>query len=303
MSKAISYNEVKIIDRETVKFGDPIFDNYISDAGGIELGTMIALSGTSGAGKTTLCKKWQKDLKPGEKSIFFALESLKGSVARQTKRIKTGEDELICDVTDFPTWSGFMKYLYESKPLMVAVDSLQHAAKLLSKENGKYKYANYQEIVKDLYTWKDETQGIVILIVQLNGEGKMEGPESTVFDVDCPIKITSNPKTGERFMETEKNRMGPVGKIFYDFVETDDCIKFYTVDQWQVMKKGATIISMVQNTVESFTQVYKDHDNYKAFKKELVKEYNKIYSASPNDTALILTQTIILIDRLSKEYF
>ena len=57
MKKPIPYNDVKIIEREALKFGDPVFDKFISTNGGIELGTMIALSGTSGAGKTTLTKK------------------------------------------------------------------------------------------------------------------------------------------------------------------------------------------------------------------------------------------------------
>ena len=54
IKRPVPYNEVKITERNTVKFGDKVFDEFISDKGGIELGTMIALAGTSGAGKTTL---------------------------------------------------------------------------------------------------------------------------------------------------------------------------------------------------------------------------------------------------------
>ncbi len=176
MSKAISYNDVKVIDKKAIKIGDPVFDNFISEQGGIELATMITIAGTPGAGKTTLCKKLQKDLGENDESIFFSLESRKGSVARQTSRVKTGDNEKICDVDDFKTWKSFMDYIYETKPLMVVVDSLQHAATLLSNENGKHKYDNYKNIVKDLYDWKDVTQGIVVLIVQLNGKGDVEGP-------------------------------------------------------------------------------------------------------------------------------
>jgi predicted ATP-dependent serine protease len=303
MSKAISYNEVKIVDRETVKFGDATFDEFISEKGGVELSTMIALTGTSGAGKTTLCKKFQKDLKPGEKSVFYALESRKSSVARQTNRIKTGADELICDVDDFKTWSSFMKYIYETKPLMVIVDSLQHAADLLSKENGVYKYDNYKNVIKDLYDWKDKTEGIAILIVQLNAQNQIEGPAATIFDVDVPIFLIADPKTGERTLSTKKNRMGQIGSLKYEFVNTDACIKFYSEDEWNVIKKGATIALMVQGAIESYTQAYKNHDNYKSFKKDFLKEYNKIYNKNSDDGIAIVTQTIVLIDKLSKEYF
>lgn len=302
MAKAIPYNKVQIIDRETVKFGDETLDTFLSTNGGVELATMIALAGTSGAGKTTLCKKLQKDLKPGEKSIFYALESRKSSVARQTSRVKTGDDELICDVDDFDKWSSFMNYIYEEKPLMVIVDSLQHAAELLSKENGKFKYENYKLIIKDLYDWKDKTEGIAILIVQMNAQNQIEGPAATIFDVDVPMFLIADPKTRERTLKTEKNRMGQIGSLKYEFVDDDRIIAFYTQDEWDVMRRGSTISEMVNKTMESYLVAYNKHENYKEFREKLVKEYNKIYDSYSEDIQ-IMTQTLILIDRLSKEYF
>lgn len=273
MSKAISYNDVQIIEKKAIKIGDSVFDNFISEQGGIELGTMIALAGTPGAGKTTLCKKIQKDLGKTDESIFFSLESRKSSVARQTKRIKTNGNEKICDVDDFSTWSSFMNYIHEEKPLMVIVDSLQHASTLLSQENGKHKYDNYKQIVKDLYDWKDVNQGIVILIVQLNGNGNVEGPMATVFDVDCPIFLTADPKTNERTMHTEKNRMGPVGKIYYEFVKDDRCFNFITEQDWNSKKDdGSEYDLLMDGTAQLLRSINnKDKNLYKKIKSELLK--------------------------------
>lgn len=273
MSKAISYNDVQIIEKKAIKIGDSVFDNFISEQGGIELGTMIALAGTPGAGKTTLCKKIQKDLGKTDESIFFSLESRKSSVARQTKRIKTNGNEKICDVDDFSTWSSFMDYIHEEKPLMVIVDSLQHASTLLSQENGKHKYDNYKQIVKDLYDWKDVNQGIVILIVQLNGSGNVEGPMATVFDVDCPIFLTADPKTNERTMHTEKNRMGPVGKIYYEFVKDDRCFNFITEQDWNFKKDdGSEYDLLMEGTAQLLKSINdKDKKLYKKIKSELLK--------------------------------
>jgi predicted ATP-dependent serine protease len=280
MSKAVSYNEVKIVERESVKIGNKVFDNFISENGGIELGNMISLAGTPGAGKTTLCKKLQKDLGKNEISVFYALESRKASVAKQTKRIKTGENELICDVDDFPTWSSFMDYIYAEKPLLVVVDSIQHAAQLLTDENGKYIYENYKQIRKDLYDWKDVTQGIVILIAQLNGKGEVEGPMSTVFDVDCPIFLTADPNTNERTMHTEKNRMGPIGKIYYEFVDNDKCIEFYSQEDWKnkkTTKKDLSLLDFFIEQTENFiNSLDKSKDSTKTFKKEYNRGVKKI---------------------------
>lgn len=274
MSKAISYNDVKIIEKKAVKIGDSVFDNFISEQGGIELGTMIALAGTPGAGKTTLCKKIQKDLGRTDESIFYSLESRKSSVARQTKRISTSENEKICDVDDFSTWSSFMNYINEEKPLMVIVDSLQHAATLLSEENGKHKYDNYKQIVKDLYGWKDVNQGIVILIVQLNANGGVEGPMATIFDVDCPIFLTADPKTNERTMHTEKNRMGPVGKIYYEFVGDDRCFNFITEKDWNSKGEEDSILNPLWKEVNSIIDKIKN-TNKKLYKK-IEKDIDKL---------------------------
>lgn len=302
--KATPYSKVTYSANPGVTLVDPILNKFISEDGGIVPGNMIALAGTKGAGKTTLCKKLQKELPVDMDSVFFALESRKGSVQRQTKRVVTGDHAKICDDSDYPTWTAFMEDLHKSVPAMVIVDSLQHAAKLLTKENGKFKYDNYAQIVEDLYNWKEKHNTIVILIVQLNGQGKVEGPEATVFDVDCPLKLTANPKTKERFLEAEKNRMGgAVGEpIFYEFVEDDRVIVFYTQDEWDIMKKGATISEMVNRTIENYLNAYKTHENYVDFKKEFSKEYNKIYNSGTEEIE-IMTQTLTLIDELSKKYF
>jgi len=302
MAKAIPYSKVQIVDRETVKVGDATFDNFISNKGGIELATMIALAGTSGAGKTTLCKKFQRDLKKGEKSIFYSLESRKSSVARQTARIETGEDELICDVDDFPTWSSFIEYIYQEKPLMVIVDSLQHAAELLSKENGKFKYDNYKVVIKDLYDWKDKTEGISILIVQLNAQNQVEGPASTIFDVDVPIFLIADEKTGERTLSTKKNRMGQIGTINYEFVDTIESIKFYSKEEWKALKNDLDIISFVNEGIENFLSAYKNKPNFKNFKKEATKEYKKICEVTDNDVD-VLVKFIPIINQLAEKYF
>jgi len=303
MNKPTTYKEVPFIIQDGLMFRDEVLNSFLSADGGIPLSTMIALAGTSGAGKTTLCKKLQKELSPDLFSTFFSLETSKNSVARQTKRVETGDNALVCDDKDFPTWSSFMKYLYEDKPTIAFIDSLQHAAKLLSKENGKYKYDNYAQIVEDLYTWKEECNTIVVMIVQLNGQGKVEGPEATVFDVDVPLKLIANPKTKERHLEASKNRNGgTVGSIYYEFVSDDRIIQFFDEDEYKIAKEGVSLPEMVTDTAFQFASAFKNHENYKSFKKDFNKEVKKIYNDN-NDDAVICTQIVMVMTKLSKEYF
>ena len=72
MKKAIPYNKVQYSVQPGIMFSDPVLNAFISEDGGIVLGNMIALAGSKGAGKTTLCKKLQKELPADMDSVFYS---------------------------------------------------------------------------------------------------------------------------------------------------------------------------------------------------------------------------------------
>jgi len=298
--KKRTYDEVIVIDKPSIKSGIKTLDTFLSNNGGFELGNLILMTGTSGAGKTTLCKLLQKLIH--EPTNFHALESLASSVKRQTGRIKIDHGmAFITDEEDYEDFDAFMKFLYDDKPLFVMVDSLQHAVKQL-KAKGMGDTDAHHHVLDSLYKWKDETQGIVILICQLNKDGSFSGPSGMLFDADARIHLDFNPKTGERTMETFKNRMGQLDCIHYEFTSCDEVMKFYTTEEWAVLKLNVTLPEMIMNTVFQFAKAYKNQDNYSVFKKEFNKGIRLIYKKLDDDLE-ICVEVARLMSKMKKKYF
>lgn len=295
-----TYDEVKVIDTPSIKSGIKTLDKFLSNNGGFELGNLILMTGTSGSGKTTLCKLLQREIhKP---THFHALESLASSVKRQTSRIKIKHGlAYISDEEEYEDFDKFMEFLYEDKPTFVMVDSLQHAVKQL-KRKGMGDTAAHHHVLDSLYKWKDLTQGIVILICQLNKDGSFSGPAGMLFDADARVHLEFNEKTGERFMKTFKNRMGQLDSIYYEFSDCEEVMKFYTNEEWQVLKLNVSLYEMVVNTVLQFAKVYSNQDNYNEFKKEFNKEIKLIYKNNEEDLEISIL-IVKLMSEMKKKYF
>ena len=83
-----NYQDVQTIETPSVTLGSEKLDTLFSAQGGIEWANLIFLTGTSGAGKTTLCKKIQT-LITEHISVFYSREMLSSLVKTQWKLLIT----------------------------------------------------------------------------------------------------------------------------------------------------------------------------------------------------------------------
>ena len=63
--KSLNFNQIKVSNAPTLKTGNEKFDEWFSKKGGMVLRSAVYVSGTSGAGKTTLMvnmMNWLKDV-------------------------------------------------------------------------------------------------------------------------------------------------------------------------------------------------------------------------------------------------
>jgi hypothetical protein len=75
-------------------------------------------------------------------------------------------------------------------------------------------------------------------------------------------------------MHTEKNRMGPIGKIYYEFVNDDKCFKFTSEEDWNSSDSEDCISINLLKDITNFVNSIKKLDENK-FKK-IKSKVNKI---------------------------
>lgn len=261
-----NYQDVVISSVPTVKTGVEKLDNLFSTDGGIEWANLIFLTGTSGAGKTTLCKKIQS-LIADHISVFYSREMLSSLVKKQTLRLEiTHKNAFIADSKDYPHLNLFMQMIKERGDVKILIlDSIQRIASDFVKD-GMTKEAAMRHIYDILTDWKDTNNGIVILIGQVNKDGDFEGANFLKHDSDVHVHMVFDKKKNTRTIETTKNRMGKLDKLYYEILDSSETLKFYSQKEFELNGEKIIFDDYLTNTVfEYIKNLDKNNPSYNEF--------------------------------------
>lgn len=272
------YSEVQIISTSAVKIGDELLDKLFSTQGGIEWANLIFLTGTSGAGKTTFCKKIQS-LITEYPTKFYSREMLSGLVKKQTLRLEiTHPNAYICDVNDYAHFDLFMAELEKGGENQIAIlDSIQRIAEDFTK-TGMSTEAAMRYIYGRLMEWKDRTKSIVIIIGQVTKDGDFQGANFLKHDADAHVHMVFDSKKNTRTIETTKNRMGKLDKLYYEILDSSETIKFYSEEEFEKKNNNTTFAHLISESIAKFLNgVDKKHKNYLMFKKALSEKAEYLY--------------------------
>jgi len=201
--------------RHRVKSGIDWFDAVVGGEGFVP-STVMMLTGTPGAGKTTLMLQLADSLKKnGCVSLFNGTEESVYQTKMVVERLglKNGfyvaQHELVQDIIKHA--EKLMK-ANPGKQMVLLVDSLQ------SIDDGKWKDGvNSMTAVRcteALVDWVKRTNAIVIFIGQVTKDGKVFAGKNTILhavDVRGHLGIDDDKKSetyGERIFEVTKNRFG-----------------------------------------------------------------------------------------------
>lgn len=272
-----NYQDVQTIETPSVTLGDERLDNLFSAQGGIEWANLIFLTGTSGAGKTTFCKKIQT-LITNHVSVFYSREMLSSLVKKQTSRMDIGHrNAYIADSLDYPHFNDFMSMIESRNDVKILIlDSIQRIASDFTSTMSME--AAMRHIYIRLMDWKDKNNGIVILIGQVTKDGDFQGANFLKHDADAHIEMVFDKAKGIRTIETTKNRMGKLDKLYYEFVDSSETIKFYSSDEYELKGKEFSFDDAINVMIKSYLNTLdKKSDEYKNFLKEIKKTCDSLY--------------------------
>lgn len=272
-----NYQDVQTIEIPSVTLGDEKLDNLFSAQGGIEWANLIFLTGTSGAGKTTFCKKIQT-LITDYTSVFYSREMLSSLVKKQTSRMDIAHrNAYIADSLDYPHFNDFMSMIESRNDVKILIlDSIQRIASDFTSTMSME--AAMRHIYIRLMDWKDKNNGIVILIGQVTKDGDFQGANFLKHDADAHIEMVFDKTKGIRTIETTKNRMGKLDKLYYEFVDSSETIKFYSTDEYELKGKEFSFDDAINVMVKSYLNTLdKKSDEYKVFLKEIKQACDSLY--------------------------
>jgi predicted ATP-dependent serine protease len=296
-----SYSKFDTTATPGVLTGISHLDNLLSVDKGFQ-NAVIFMTGTSGAGKTTLGKLIQKTLE-NTPTALYERETSSKSVAKQTRRIVIEhENAMLCDETDYPTFTDFMSAVEEKGIKFIIIDSLQTAATDFERINGMGENESQMEVLNVLMAWKKRTGGTAILIGMVKKDGDFSGLNKIKHLADCHLHLVFDEKRNIRFMQTTKNRDNSTTKVFYEFVDTDEVVLFFTEKEFELRGKSFKFADYLMKMVSDFlTSVDRKNPSFKAFKNEYFVRLENI--SEDNKTELEVTIEIIkLIDELTNKY-
>nr|QBM02722.1 hypothetical protein [uncultured archaeon] len=266
--KSQKVKEVKLSNEPTLKTGNEKFDNWLSNKGGLVKGSSILLSGTSGAGKTSLMLNLMSVMSNTVISMYEREVSL-NSVCEQTSNVKPKHSNAyIADKKTHPHFNDYIKELNTLKPEIVILDSIQAVAMEDFTELSEEDALNH--ISKILRTWAEENNAVVFIISHNTKAGDYKGAACLKQLIDIHMIMNFDKKTNERTITFSKNRKGAVDSMFYIF--TNSGIEFFTTEEWELRTEKRDFRESFINFANKY--VSNINSNTKAGDKFL-EEYNK----------------------------
>ncbi len=300
IKKGLKFNEIPDITEPTIRTGQEKFDKLCSSNIGQVLGTITLLTGTSGAGKTTLMinlMEWHKDVD----SSLYIREMRAHRIKNQTRGVLSNPRALVSDQSTIPTFDEYMTYLDEIKPTIVIVDSMQCIATEDFPNMPLESACDYIRI--KLTKWAEDNNAVVFLIGHNTKEGEFAGKNTHMQMVHAHLVMDYDRNTKIRKMYFgHKNRDGAVGVDLYYEIQ-DGKIIFFTEEEYAHKLNPDAVKVPFMKALTTLFKVYETAGNKNPeFARELASLKKMTKARNKNADVIIASEMVIYLNNLINKH-
>ena len=207
--KPLPIDTITSDERERMKSGIEEVDRVLG--GGIVRGSAVLVGGDPGIGKSTLLLQVTQHLAAkGLKVLYVSGEESARQIKMRGERIgATSGNILILVEVDL---ENIIKYIRETKPAAVVVDSIQTVySSLLSSAPGSV--GQVREASERLIIFAKKSGIPVFLIGHVTKDGSIAGPKVLEHMVDTVLYFEGDSGHSYRMIRGMKNRFGPTNEV------------------------------------------------------------------------------------------
>lgn len=294
-----SFNQINLAIQNNILTGNKLFDNWFSRDGGIVPGSIIFVTGTSGAGKTTLMVNLMNWLQ-NHKSSLYSREMSISSLKQQVKDYNfKNNNAFFVDDEECPHINDYFSELENIKPEFVIVDSLQAIALADYPDIGEEKASVI--VRQKLEKWCKANGSTLFLIGHNTKDNEFAGKNTNMQMVDAHMVLEYDKKSETRkIFWGKKNRKGPMGELFYTIDNGE--IKFfesnpnYSIDDMSFTDEFQKFIQTFVNNLKLNSDVLSQ------LKNDLNKKSIEIYKNNKEDNNLYMTKLMPELYNIFKKY-
>jgi predicted ATP-dependent serine protease len=297
--KSKSFGDIKVVNENNIMTGNQTFDKWFSKDGGIVPGSIIFVTGTSGAGKTTLMinlMNWLQDYK----SSFYSREMSIGSLKQQVKDYNfKNNNAYFVDDEDCPHLNDYFVELETIKPEFVIVDSLQAIASIDFPEMSEEKASVI--VRQKLEQWCKANGSTLFLIGHNTKDNEFAGKNTNMQMVDAHMVLEYDQKNeSRRIYWGKKNRKGPMGELFYK-IENGSIL--FSENNNEVSKQEINFSDEFTFFIQGYLKKVKSSEELdKMIKKDLNSVAEKLFEKFENDGYSYMTNLLPAVYHVISKY-
>lgn len=218
--------------------------------GGMVTGSMVALSGDPGAGKSTLSLQWANGVVGQGYGAFIASgEENPAQIKMRGERLQIRDD--LIHVQSETMIESIISWARELSPAFLVIDSIQTC--ICEEHQIPGTVNTIRGVTAKLMNFvKNEFRGAVLLIVHRTKDGSMAGPKMLEHMVDAVLHMG---KDGDRRVLTQsKNRFGSIEEMGFFRMEEQGLIEDlpnFTHASQEELESPGRVISMVKTESRS----------------------------------------------------